>query len=263
MNKVRLLEPFDLREGVYFQRDLRNSAFEKKYLALREKEKRIYTDEQVSKLPEISLTQPHYAEWRLRQNSMHRLVRYINQRRFKTILDIGCGNGWLSSHMAKTNAEVFALDVNEVELRQGSRIYNGMNNLNFIYADVLSNPFKDEKMFDLIVIASSIQYFSDIRGLIQSLQPMLTHKGEIHILDSPIYQNKNEAALAKKRSEEYFNNMGHSWMSHYYFHHTYEMFSGFTYEMLYNPTSLISRLKNKITKSSPFPWLSIGNFSNP
>jgi ubiquinone/menaquinone biosynthesis C-methylase UbiE len=263
MNRVKLLEAFDLREGVYFQRDLdRNEAFEKKYLAIREKEQRIYTDEQVSNLPEISLTHPHYSEWRIRQTSMHRLVRYINQRGFKTILDIGCGNGWLSSHLAKTRAEVFALDVNEVELTQGSRVYKGTNNLTFIYADVLSNPFKKEKMFDLVVVASSVQYFSDVKALIHCIQPILTDTGEIHILDSPIYQNKNEADLAKKRSEEYFSNMGHSWMSNYYFHHTFEMFSGFTYELLYNPSSLFNRLKNKITKSSPFPWISIGNFRN-
>jgi len=39
MNK--LLETFELQEGVYFQRGLeRNTAFEKKYLSIREKEMR-------------------------------------------------------------------------------------------------------------------------------------------------------------------------------------------------------------------------------
>jgi len=258
-----LLETFDLREGVYFQRDLqRNEAFEKKYLAIREKEKRIYTDEQVYTLPEIGLTHPHYQEWRLRQRSMKRLLRYVNQKKFKTILDIGCGNGWLSNHLAKTNADVFALDVNEVELRQGSRVFNGINNLNFIYVDVLSNPFKKEKVFDLIVLASSIQYFADVRRLVRSLQSMLTDNGEIHILDSPIYSNKNESVSAKKRSEEYFNTMEHSWMSHYYFHHTFEQFRFIDFKVVYNPTSFYNRLKNIITKTSPFPWIIIGNFSN-
>ena len=120
---------------------------------------------------------------------MQRLIHYVNQKKFKTILEIGCGNGWLSNHLAKTKAEVYALDMNEVELIQGARVYKGIENLNFLYADILNNPFQ-EKVFDLIVLASSIQYFPDVGRLIQSLQPLLTKHGEIHIFDSPIYQNK-------------------------------------------------------------------------
>lgn len=257
MSKINLLSTCYFVEGVYFQRDLdKQEAFERKYLSIREKEKRIYTDEQVKKLPEIDVTHPHNQEWRLRKESMQRLVRYVNQKKFRSILDIGCGNGWLSSHLAKTKAEVLALDVNEVELKQGSRVFNELDNLTFIYADVRSNPFKAEKLFDLIVLSSSIQYFSDINGLVRSLQPLLLENGEIHILDSPIYQNRNEAALAKKRSEEYFNSMEHAWMNHYYFHHTAEQFR-FHFKVLYSPSSFLSRIKNMISKSSPFPWISI------
>jgi len=112
------------------------------------------------------------------------------------------------------------------------------------------------------VLASSIQYFSDVGRLIQSLQPLLTIHGEIHILDSPIYQNKNEATLAKKRTEEYFNTMEHSWMSHYYFHHTFEILRGYNYKLVYKPSSVYYRLKSIFTKTSPFPWITIGNFNN-
>lgn len=257
MSKINLLATCYFVEGVYFQRDLdKQEAFERKYLSIREKEKRIYTDEQVKKLPDIDVDHPHHQEWRLRKESMQRLVRYINQKKFKSILDIGCGNGWLSSHLAKTKAEVLALDVNQVELKQGSRVFNKLNNLSFIYANVTSNPFKAEKLFDLIVLSSSIQYFSDINGLVRSLQPLLLEKGEIHILDSPIYKNKNEAGQAKKRSEEYFKSMEHAWMNHYYFHHTAEQFR-FNFKIRYNPSSFIMRIKNVISKSSPFPWISI------
>jgi 2-polyprenyl-3-methyl-5-hydroxy-6-metoxy-1,4-benzoquinol methylase len=262
MSNPALLEKFELQEGVYFQSGLeRNKAFEKKYLAIREKENRIYTDEQVRILPQISSIHPHHHEWRLRKDSMQRLIRYINQKEFKTILEIGCGNGWLSSHLAETKAEVFALDMNEVELIQGARVYKGIDNLKFLYADVLSNPFNKENVFDLIVLASSIQYFSNVGRLIQSLQPLLTKHGEIHIFDSPIYQNQKEASLAKKRSEEYFNNMEHSWMSQYYFQHTIEMFNAYDYKILYNPSSLYNKLKNVFFKTSPFPWILIGNFN--
>ena len=263
MNLINLPEAFYLVEGVYFQQGLdKKEAFERKYLAIREKEKRIYTDEQVLRLPEIISTHPHYPEWRIRKESMQRFLRYAKQKKFKRILDIGCGNGWFSSHLAKTKADVYALDVNEVELKQGSRVFSQLNNLTFVYADILVNPFKSEKLFDLIVLSSSIQYFAGISNLMTALQSLLTETGEIHILDSPLYRNKNEAALAKKRSEAYFNSMEHAWMNHYYFHHTLDQFRPFNYKILHDPSSIFNRLKNAITKTSPFLWISIGKFQN-
>lgn len=263
MNKINLLETFDFANGVYYQRGgNKKDAFEKKYLSVREKESRIYTDEQVLHLPDINSDHPHYQEWRVRNESMLRLVRYVINKRFKRILDIGCGNGWLSSCLAKTKSEVFALDVNEVELKQGSRVFKGMSNLHFIYADILSDPFKEEQLFDLIVLSSSIQYFADLAILIHCLQPLLLEGGEIHILDSPIYSNKHEALSAKKRSEDYFNSMQHAWMNHYYFHHTVDQFHQFNFNVLYNPSSLYNRIRKKFSSTSPFPWIQIYKFPN-
>lgn len=264
MSKINLLETFDFTDGVYFQRGVdKKDAFEKKYISIREKENRIYTDEQVGLLPDIDSSHPHYQEWRLRGESMQRLVRFVNQKKFKIILDIGCGNGWLSSCLAKTKSEVFALDVNEVELKQGSRVFRRLDNLYFIYADILNNPFKKEKLFDLIVLSSSIQYFPDLPSLIQCLQPLLLEHGEIHILDSPIYTNKAEALSAKKRSDEYFKAMQHSWMNHYYFHHTMDEFRGFEFNILYDPSSFYNRLKKIFFPTSPFPWIQIHKTHHP
>jgi ubiquinone/menaquinone biosynthesis C-methylase UbiE len=258
MNKINLLETFEFVDGVYFQRGIgKKDAFEKKYLSIREKENRIYSDEQVGHLPEVNPNHPHYQEWRVRNESMQRLVHYVNQKKCQQILDIGCGNGWLSNCLAKTKSEVFALDVNEVELRQASKVFREADNLRFIYADILSNPFKKEKLFDLIVLSSSIQYFPDLTSLIQCLQPLLLKGGEIHILDSPIYPNKTEALSAKKRSEEYFKSMQHGWMNHYYFHHTFDQFRSFDFNVLYDPSSLYNRFRKIFSAISPFPWILI------
>ena len=68
--------------------------FEKLYLQLREKEKRIYTDEEVIALPEIAEGHPHYAEWQMRKQSAKRLVTYLQrEQRPLKILEVGCGNG--------------------------------------------------------------------------------------------------------------------------------------------------------------------------
>ena len=67
------------------------------YLASRKKENRIYSDEQVVQLPFIEPTHIHYHEWQVRKRSALRLIHYLEKKNKPlSILEIGCGNGWLS-----------------------------------------------------------------------------------------------------------------------------------------------------------------------
>src|SRR5215203_4755336 len=77
-------------------------AFEKLYMQLRKKEQRLYTDEEVRNLPQVIAAHPHFKEWQLRKKSCGRLIEYLDQKNKPLhILEIGCGNGWLSAQLAK------------------------------------------------------------------------------------------------------------------------------------------------------------------
>jgi hypothetical protein len=68
--------------------------FEKLYITLREKENRLYTDDQVKQLPLIPSSHVHSAEWVIRKRSTARLLNYLRKRRIQlSILEAGCGNG--------------------------------------------------------------------------------------------------------------------------------------------------------------------------
>jgi hypothetical protein len=70
--------------------------FEKRYIACRTLEKRMYSDEEVIKLPECPATHPHYREWRMRRASAGKLCAYLaTKKKPLAILEIGCGNGWM------------------------------------------------------------------------------------------------------------------------------------------------------------------------
>jgi hypothetical protein len=86
--------------------------------------------------------------------------------------------------------------------------------------------------------------------------PLLSPHGEIHIFDSPVYTEATVDA-ARERSGTYFRSMGFPEMSGLYFHHTWSSFNGMEYEILYNPNSLLNRMKKLVTVTSPFPWISI------
>ncbi|NJN44700.1 MAG: class I SAM-dependent methyltransferase [Anaerolineae bacterium] len=82
------------------------------YLRVREKEGRFLSDNLVLQLPNLPAKHPLAKEWRSRSISVSRLVRHLSgYPRPSNILEVGCGNGWLSNQLAHIpGAQVFGLD---------------------------------------------------------------------------------------------------------------------------------------------------------
>src|SRR5262245_14886468 len=190
------------------------------YLRVREKEGRLYSDEIVKELPAISADHPLAWEWHARAASSHRLSTYLDQLdRPKVILELGCGNGWLANRMAgNVRTFVVGLDRGNVELFQAWWLVAHRRQLSWIYGDIFCGPFADGS-FDVVVIASAIQYFPDVPRLIQAMVPILRERGEIHILDSPLYAEADVAG-ARERSKRYYEQLGFPEMAAHYYHHS-------------------------------------------
>src|SRR5271157_59561 len=99
--------------------------FEDLYIGVRQQEKRLYTDEQLKNLPDIDSLHIYCNEWKIRKRSGERLIAYLGRkRRNLRILEVGCGNGWLSAKMAAIpKARVTGLDINQVEIAQANRVF--------------------------------------------------------------------------------------------------------------------------------------------
>lgn len=231
--------------------------FEKIYISLREKEKRILDEEEIAKLPIVPKAHPLYKEWKVRKRSSRKLLHHIKANsQLSNILEVGCGNGWLSALLATVaRGEVYGIDVNKIELRQARKIFStGNRNLNFLYGDIRSGILA-EKKFDLIVFAASIQYFKSLKEIVNIALQHLTLQGEIHILDS-IFYSPQEIALAKKRSKKYFTDLGFPAMSKFYFHHGLHELSPFNYSVLHDPHKWMNRLFHR---KNPFYQIVIKN----
>jgi SAM-dependent methyltransferase len=223
------------------------------YLRVREKEGRLYSDEVLKELPAISANHPFAGEWRARAASSHRLTAYLERARSKVILELGCGNGWLANRMADaTGTSVVGLEKDNVELFQARRVFAHRRQLSWIAGDIFCGPFA-ERSFDSIVIASAIQYFPNVPCLIQALVPILREGGEIHILDSPLYAERDIAA-ARERSKRYYEQLGFPEMAAHYHHHSPTAFAAYNADWLYTPRLDASR-RNDALQDSPFPWV--------
>jgi len=226
--------------------------FEQLYLAVRDKEGRMYTDAELKHLPEIDEGHQYYSEWQIRKRSANRFICWLqNKQRPLNVLEIGCGNGWLSAKIAGLpNVKMTALDINETEINQARRVFKKQN-LRFVYDRFDEHTFGDLK-FDIILFAASIAYFPDINDILQLALACLTPGGEIHLLDTHFYKPE-ELDSARDRCLNYYAGLGFPEMYNRYFHHTLNDIGRFNYKVLLDPRSLINRLGKK----EPFYWISI------
>ncbi|HEY8931135.1 MAG TPA: class I SAM-dependent methyltransferase [Mucilaginibacter sp.] len=229
-------------------------SFGELYIDVRYKEKRVLTDCQVMFLPDIDPGHIHFNEWEMRKRSSQRLTDHLKEKgKPLNILEVGCGNGWLSAKMAAIkNTIVKGIDANELEIKQAKRVFTSTN-LEFFYAGFDPDLFGDER-FDVIVFAASVQYFSSLRDVMQNALSRLTKNGEIHLVDTHFYGRAN-AEQAAKRTAEYYESLGYPEMAAHYFHHTINDLKSFNYRVLFNPHRLI----NKFTRKDPFYWIAVKN----
>jgi ubiquinone/menaquinone biosynthesis C-methylase UbiE len=228
--------------------------FPSQYLLLRKKEGRIYSDDQVADLPEVNKRHRYYHEWEMRKRSSVQLKKYLTgQKKVLQILEIGCGNGWLSAKMSDIPlAHVTGIDINTEELNQARRVFRNINNLDFLNCSLQDKTLANQ-LFDIIVFAASIQYFPLLKNTLEDAIKHLKTGGEIHIIDTNFYK-VNELQAARQRSMDYFNAIGFPEMIEHYFHHSLEELLPFNCKLLYDPNSIINRLKKN---RNPFYWVCV------
>lgn len=233
-----------------------DALFEKKYIITRSLENRLYSDEEVMKLPQIAAHHTHYKEWQTRRRSARRLIRYLKgKKRPLEVLEIGCGNGWLCHHIAEIpDTQVIGLDINFTELQQAARVFNDDPNLTFIHGD-LRSPGLGGQQFDIILFAATVEYFPSLKKIIHKSLMYLKPEGEVHIMDTRFYR-QGEIPAARMRTLAYYTSLGYPEMADYYFHHSSRDLRSFHHVLLYNPRSLAARL---LGGRADLPWIRITN----
>ena len=224
---------------------------ESAYIETRRKEGRIPENAALAKLPRVPRGHPHRREWRIRQKNLARLLAYLRDRGAPLrILDLGCGNGWMSHHLARLpNSQVVGMDLNQTELTQAVEVFGHIANLEFVYGDIFGQLPQDR--YDCILLAASFQYFPDPERLLARLSEFLDDSGEVHITETMFYAPE-ELAAARERTSAYYQSVGQPEMVRYYHHHQLPAMLELGADILYDPRIERSRWKRP---HSPFFWL--------
>ncbi|MEL7534363.1 MAG: methyltransferase domain-containing protein, partial [Bacteroidota bacterium] len=193
--------------------------FEEIYLKVLRKENKIISDAEVRELPNTFFYNLHRQEWEMRAKNHQRLMRYLKKLgRPLKIMDLGCGNGWLTYQLASIpDAEIWGVDINLSSLQQARRVCT-QTNVQIAYGDIFENIF-EEASFDLIILNQTIEFFPNLTQLINRCRHFLQSNGEIHIVDSPLHLEK-ELDSARQKTLHHFEVLGVPEMSVLYFHHS-------------------------------------------
>lgn len=220
--------------------------FESEYSAIRQKEGRWLTDVEVQQLPHVPQNHPLFSEWKKRQWMLDRFSTYLESKSFKNVLDIGCGNGWMTHQVHTFCSQITGIDVGREELEQAARCFP-KDDIHFTCCSDWS--LLPKHSFDLIYFAGSFHYFESNPELWERLFWLLAPGGEIHILETQFYSSE-EVAAARQRTRNYFQKMGHE--GQFYKHLAFTDLPEQA-EKLYKPTILNKVMRNR----SPFPWIRI------
>lgn len=231
------------------------NGFERLYNEIRGEEERILSLEQIQKLPYTAKGFRHHGEWNKRIRSTSRFENYITDKKTRTLLDIGCGNGWLLYKLARKLQRADGIEINKLELEQATTLLAHFDNVELHYGDIFS--MDPQPVYDIILLNACIQYFDNIDKLIGTLRQFLSESGEVHILDSPIYKDKTSALEASTRTKDYYDRHTIPEMAKFYHHHCFEDFANYNYQILFDPRKITQRIKRKFVGESPFPWIKI------
>ena len=108
------------------------------------------------------------------------------------VLDIGCGPGFLAEQLQDTVKGYFGVDISENCIQTCREKFEGKTNLEFMQISSAENEnslahFEDKAIqFDVIVILSVVQYFSDIakvETLLSHCKKILAPNGKIILAD--------------------------------------------------------------------------------
>ncbi len=102
------------------------------------------------------------SRYRYQQRKYEQIMALLPERRFRQALDLGCGLGLLSQHLAARSGSVLGIDVASAALDHARLRAQGISNLSFAQGDVLDLPPELDGRFDLVMVADTLYYLSPL-----------------------------------------------------------------------------------------------------
>ena len=124
-------------------------------------------------------------QYRYQQRKYDCLLSMLPQRRYRNILDIGCGLGTFTRKLAPFGEQVLGSDISGEAISQATKLSVSHPNVTYVQRDML-DAAPVESAFDLIVIADTLYYMHSrtpaaLKTLARTIASTLTPGGLVLI----------------------------------------------------------------------------------
>ena len=151
-------------------------------------------------LPMVPRGTPNAAEWRIRRQSFETAVSRggLRARTRRRVLDVGAGNGWLSSRLSELGHDMVAVDLDD-DPGDGLGAGSGRKPFPLVQADFDALPFAPDQ-FDLVLMNASLHYSPDPDRTVEAAARVLRPGGTLMVMDSPVFEDPadGEAMVAQQ-----------------------------------------------------------------
>jgi len=108
---------------------------------------------------------------------VERLLPYVNLKENQNYLEVGCGNGVVSKHIAKKyRLNITGTDVDPEMVRFAQENIYDLSNIRFLEADATDLPFQDND-FDIVLSFGVMHHIGDWEKALEEISRVLKPQG--------------------------------------------------------------------------------------
>lgn len=108
-----------------------------------------------------------------------------------TILDVGCGSGWVAKEFLKKNKKIISLDISKTNPLKAKELYPSQNHFQVV-SDSFKLPFASDSI-DCVIASEIIEHVIDPKNFVKEIFRVVKKEGRV-ILSTP-YKEKIRYAL--------------------------------------------------------------------
>jgi len=133
------------------------------------------------KIEKWFMNRPQHAERVI--NRAEKLLQFINVKEKQNFLEVGCGNGAVSKHMAtKYLLNVTGIDIDPEQIQLAQESIDDMPAIRFLAGDATDLPFQDND-FDIVLSFGVMHHISNWLEALKEIRRTLKPKGYFIYMD--------------------------------------------------------------------------------
>lgn len=153
---------------------------------------------------------PGSSKWRVKARSMEALFRFVDRLAPRRIVDLGCGNGWLSRHLAARGFETYGVEIgldDVLGLGAASELLRHELDVNLIWGEMDHPPFRTASV-DAVICNASLHYATSISLVIGQIARIVRPGGALVVMNSPVHQDRGSALRAQTEFRGHLRQLG-------------------------------------------------------